>query len=41
MLKTTKHKNFILTPLLEELNFPEELVINNQPDLFWKIIKNK
>ena len=29
-----------ILPLLKECNFPEELIINNQPEFLWNILKN-
>lgn len=36
--KNVGNINHIL-PLLDECDFPEELIINNQPELLWKILK--
>ena len=36
--KNVGNIDYIL-PLLEECHFPEELIINNQPDFLWEILK--
>ena len=38
-IKNLGNVEYVL-PLLEECNFPEHLIINNQPEMLWKILKN-